>query len=138
MYNISLVCAHNTANRWWSVQVNVVDAPIFYIGWEWEAKIHERMCTFQVDGIPGWGISEFMYRNMGPGRPEEYNEKDPEWTRTINKGWKIKIIDTLASDPSNHHQKELELITHLNQRGVGEEEENKNCHCLEVNTMINL
>jgi hypothetical protein len=82
--DISLV--HIIANRWWSVQVNVVDAPIFYIGWEWEAKIHERMCTFQVDGVPGWGISEFMYRNMGPGRPEEYNERDPEWTRTINKG----------------------------------------------------
>jgi len=82
--DMSLV--HIIANRWWSVQVNVVDAPIFYIGWEWEAKIHERMCTFQVDGVPGWGISEFMYRNMGPGRPEEYNEKDPEWTRNINKG----------------------------------------------------
>ncbi|KAK4021997.1 uncharacterized protein LOC116919103 [Daphnia magna] len=73
------------ANRWWSVQVNVLDAPIFYIGWEWEAKIHERMCTFEVNGVPGWGISEFMYRNMD-GRPEEYNERDPEWTRTINKG----------------------------------------------------
>lgn len=81
--DMSLV--HMIANRWWSVQVNVLDAPIFYIGWEWEAKIHERICTFEVNGVPGWGISEFMYRNMD-GRPEEYNERDPEWTRTINKG----------------------------------------------------
>ena len=35
--------------------------------------------------------TEFMYRNMS-GRPEEYNEKDPEWTRTINKGWKSLIL----------------------------------------------
>lgn len=74
------------ANRWWSVQVNVEESPIFHIGWEWEAKIHERMCKYIVNGVRGWGISEFMYRNMAGGRPEEYNEKDPEWTRSINKG----------------------------------------------------
>ena len=86
-----LTLADKTANRWWSVQVNVLESPIFHIGWEWEARIHERMCLFQVNGVPGWGISEFMYRNMS-GRPEEYNEKDPEWTRTINKGWKSLIL----------------------------------------------
>ena len=65
--------------------MKVVDEPVFYIGWEWEAKIHERMCTFVVNGVPGWGISEFMYRNMS-GRPEELDRGDPEWTRSINKG----------------------------------------------------
>lgn len=73
------------ANRTWEVQVNVVEEPKFYIGWEWEAKIVERMCTYSVNGVPGWGISEFMYRNM-TGRPEEFTEKDPEWTQTIDKG----------------------------------------------------
>lgn len=67
------------------MQVQVEEAPIFYIGWEWEARIHERMCKFTVNGVPGWGISEFMYRNM-TGRPEEFERADPEWTRTINKG----------------------------------------------------
>lgn len=82
-----------TANRRWSVQVNVEESPIFYIGWEWEAEIHERMCRFQVNGIPGWGISEFMYRNMDTTRPEKYEQADPDWTRTINKGWKqLKVF----------------------------------------------
>ena len=76
---------HVTANRKWDVQVNVVESPVFYIGWEWEAKIVESMCTFEVNGIPGWGIAEFMYRNT-TGRPEEFSKHDPEWTRTINKG----------------------------------------------------
>ena len=76
---------HVTANRKWDVQVNVVESPVFYIGWEWEAKIVESMCTFEVNGIPGWGIAEFMYRNT-TGRPEEFSKRDPEWTRTINKG----------------------------------------------------
>ena len=80
-----LIKLNKTAKRTWEVQVNVVESPVFYIGWEWEAKIVERMCTFQVNGTPGWGISEFMYRNLS-GRPEEVEQKDPDWTRTINKG----------------------------------------------------
>ena len=73
------------ANRTWDVQVNVLEQPQFYIGWEWEAKIVERMCTFTANGVPGWGISEFMYRNM-TGRPQEFTDKDPDWTGTIDKG----------------------------------------------------
>ena len=41
---------------------HVLDRPIFYMGYEWEAEIKERMCTFKVNGVPGWGISEWDYR----------------------------------------------------------------------------
>lgn len=75
------------AKRTWDVDVKVHDTPVLYFGWEWEARIHERMCTYTVNGVPGWGISEFMYRNM-TGRPEEFDKRDPEWTRQpgFNKG----------------------------------------------------
>lgn len=73
------------AERTWNVQVNVIEAPVFYIGWEWEARIVETMCIFEVNGVPGWGGVEFMYRNTA-GRPDEIAAKDPEWTQTINKG----------------------------------------------------
>ena len=36
--------------------------PIFYMGQDWEARIHERMCFFKVNGVKGWGISEWDYR----------------------------------------------------------------------------
>ena len=68
------------ANRTWSVHVTALDSSVFYVGWEWEARIHEGLCRFQVNGVPGWGVSEFMYRNT-TGRPEEYVRRDPEWTR---------------------------------------------------------
>lgn len=45
----------------------VVDRPIFYMGWDWETRIHERMCTYKVNNIPGWGISEWCYRNYTDG-----------------------------------------------------------------------
>lgn len=73
------------ANETWAVQVNVIESPVFHIGWEWEARIVERMCTFEVNGVPGWGVSEFMYNHKN-GRPTEFSRNDPEWTRDINKG----------------------------------------------------
>ncbi|XP_059177655.1 uncharacterized protein LOC131956986 [Physella acuta] len=38
--------------------------PVFYMGKEWDAKIYERFCTYSVNGIKGWGISEWDYRNL--------------------------------------------------------------------------
>lgn len=36
--------------------------PVFYMGKEWDAKIYERFCTYSVNGVKGWGISEWDYR----------------------------------------------------------------------------
>ncbi|CAG0888203.1 unnamed protein product [Cyprideis torosa] len=69
------------------VQVNVLYEPEFRIGWDWEARIMERMSRVRVNGIEGWGITEWAY-GIPPeqqGRPEEYRMKDPDRTRDIPK-----------------------------------------------------
>jgi len=57
------------------VKCYVLDAPIFYMGLNWEARIHERMCVFDVNGIKGWGISEWDYRNE-TGKPDHFKESN--------------------------------------------------------------
>ncbi|ELU09306.1 hypothetical protein CAPTEDRAFT_151881 [Capitella teleta] len=42
------------------LKMEVLDRPIFLMGED--ARIHERMCKFNVNGIEGWGISEWDYR----------------------------------------------------------------------------
>lgn len=42
--------------------ISAVEAPVFYIGEGRDAKIHERLSKFIVNGVPGWGISEWDYR----------------------------------------------------------------------------
>ena len=54
------------------------------MGWEWEARILERFCSYEVDGVPGWGVSEWHYRHHG-GRPSQYAEKDPENVKDVSK-----------------------------------------------------
>ena len=66
------------------LQVNVVDKQGVYLGWEWECQLVERFCEFTVDGVGGWGVSEFHYRHRG-GRPKELEMTDPEYTRNAVK-----------------------------------------------------
>ncbi|XP_078455460.1 uncharacterized protein LOC144721590 [Lampetra planeri] len=61
----------------YNVQCLVQDVSEFYIGFEWEARIVERLCLFIVNGKRGWGISEWHYRHHG-GRPKEYSSTDPQ------------------------------------------------------------
>lgn len=72
-------------NKEYLVQVSVVEAPEFYIGWEWEARIVERMVTYRINGRKGWGIAEWDYRHHG-GRPHIYSSHDPAWTADLIKG----------------------------------------------------
>ncbi|XP_019617737.1 PREDICTED: uncharacterized protein LOC109465037 [Branchiostoma belcheri] len=53
------------------LECKVLRAPIFYIGFGWTAKIHEGFAEFTVNGVPGWGIAEWDFRNHG-GLPEEF------------------------------------------------------------------
>jgi len=69
---------------WHEVMVNVVDKQGVYLGWEWECQLVERFCEFTVDGVGGWGVSEFHYRHRG-GRPKELEMTDPEYTRNAVK-----------------------------------------------------
>jgi hypothetical protein len=32
------------------------------MGVDWDAKIYERFCEYKVNGVRGWGISEWEYR----------------------------------------------------------------------------
>ncbi|KAJ8314692.1 hypothetical protein KUTeg_006842, partial [Tegillarca granosa] len=46
----------------YNMTCKVVESRIFYIGEGRDAKIHERFCTFNINGMDGWGISELDYR----------------------------------------------------------------------------
>ena len=65
-------------------QIRVLDTVEVFLGWEWEARILERFCEFTVDGVPGWGVSEWHYRNHGE-RPKNLTENDPEYTKNVEK-----------------------------------------------------
>ena len=54
------------------------------MGWEWEATVIERFCEYEVDGVPGWGVSEWHFRHHG-GRPSLYADKDPDHIRNLPK-----------------------------------------------------
>ena len=65
-------------------QVKVIDTVEVFIGWEWEARILERFCEYTVDGVPGWGVSEWHYRHFG-GRPQKYEDQDPPEVKDVPK-----------------------------------------------------
>ncbi|XP_077868364.1 rifampicin phosphotransferase-like, partial [Saccoglossus kowalevskii] len=44
------------------LRTEVYNSAVFYCGLEWDAVVHERMCHFTLNGVKGWGISEFQYR----------------------------------------------------------------------------
>lgn len=67
------------------VKVQVTDSSTLYIGWEWEARIIENFCQFEVNGVKGWGCAEFCYRHL-QGRPKSYAQHDPSWAAEIFKG----------------------------------------------------
>ncbi|KAK9879879.1 hypothetical protein WA026_008381 [Henosepilachna vigintioctopunctata] len=46
------------------VKVDVVDTPHFFISKDWECKVFERFCKFNVNGLNGWGASEWQHRNV--------------------------------------------------------------------------
>ncbi|RZB94432.1 uncharacterized protein BDFB_004454, partial [Asbolus verrucosus] len=58
----------------YTIQVNVLHSPHFYISKDWESKIVERLCTFSVNGVKGWGAAEWQYRNVDEKNVEDYNK----------------------------------------------------------------
>ena len=65
-------------------QVKVIDSSEIFFGWQWEGRVIERYCRYVIDGVPGWGVSEWHFRHHG-GRPKELEEKDPEYTKNVAK-----------------------------------------------------
>lgn len=72
------------SDEWHHIQVKVLDTVEVYMGWEWEARILERFCEYVVDGVPGWGVSEWHYRHHG-GRPQHLQDQDPEKVKHLPK-----------------------------------------------------
>lgn len=58
---IKTVCSV-AGNKQYHLVCEVIQCPIFYMGKDWDAKIHERFCNYTVNGVKGWGISEWDYR----------------------------------------------------------------------------
>ncbi|ESO93220.1 hypothetical protein LOTGIDRAFT_119476 [Lottia gigantea] len=51
-----------TGTTEYKLDIEVIECPVFYMGENWDAKIYERFCKFQLNGVVGWGISEWDYR----------------------------------------------------------------------------
>ncbi|XP_058455646.1 uncharacterized protein LOC131432976 [Malaya genurostris] len=57
----------NTGQDLYTVMVQAVANPEFYIGKESECRIVEQLCSFKVNNLKGWGAAEWQYRNSnGP------------------------------------------------------------------------
>merc|ERR1712142_451294 len=50
-------------NIWYSVAVDVQRKGEVMFGHEWEARVVERFCGYTVNGVDGWGVSEWEYRH---------------------------------------------------------------------------
>lgn len=48
----------------YELKVTKTDSAVYYCGWNWEAKLHSYMCKASVNGINGFGMCEFEYRNI--------------------------------------------------------------------------
>lgn len=53
-----------SGGAYYTTKVKVKDSTLFYISKDWESKIFERLCSYTVNGVKGWGISEWQYRNV--------------------------------------------------------------------------
>jgi len=48
---------------WYDIQVDVLTRGQAMFGHEWEARVIERFCRYKINGMNGWGVSEWEYRN---------------------------------------------------------------------------
>ncbi|BFZ09953.1 hypothetical protein BsWGS_12992 [Bradybaena similaris] len=71
-----LVVNFKAGNKQYHLVCEVIQCPIFYMGKDWDAKIHERFCNYTVNGVKGWGISEWDYRNYDGKAAELKRLKD--------------------------------------------------------------
>uniref|UniRef100_A0A1I8I3P8 AA_TRNA_LIGASE_II domain-containing protein n=1 Tax=Macrostomum lignano TaxID=282301 RepID=A0A1I8I3P8_9PLAT len=61
--------------RAYTVQCRAADQAVFCMGTAAEVRIYERFCDFEVNGIRGWGISEWCYRSSEPWPAWEHAEQ---------------------------------------------------------------
>uniref|UniRef100_A0A1I8HF68 tRNA-synt_2 domain-containing protein n=1 Tax=Macrostomum lignano TaxID=282301 RepID=A0A1I8HF68_9PLAT len=61
--------------RAYTVQCRAADQAVFCMGTAAEVRIYERFCDFEVNGIRGWGVSEWCYRSSEPWPAWEHAEQ---------------------------------------------------------------
>ncbi|CAH1798438.1 unnamed protein product [Owenia fusiformis] len=72
----SLTFSFIAGGKKYDVKYEVVEAPTFYMGYEWEARIIENFVKGTINGKACWGISEWDYRNKTHPREKEYKDAD--------------------------------------------------------------
>ncbi|XP_039496677.1 uncharacterized protein LOC120454962 [Drosophila santomea] len=73
-----------TEEREYLVQIQVEASALRYVGGDWESKVFNQFVACTVNGVPGQGHAEFLYRHKG-GRPEEVAAGDPGWYQDIKR-----------------------------------------------------
>ncbi|KAF5292625.1 hypothetical protein FQA39_LY13958 [Lamprigera yunnana] len=51
-------------NQQYTMQVNVETTASCYLGREWDCKLLDRCCVVEVNGKKGWGVCQWLYRNL--------------------------------------------------------------------------
>ncbi|XP_077291561.1 uncharacterized protein LOC143914977 isoform X2 [Arctopsyche grandis] len=67
----------------YTVEVQVHHQSEHFVSNHWDARMVERFVHYKVNGVQGWGVSEFHYNNK-KGRPEKYRENDPTWYKSLH------------------------------------------------------
>lgn len=80
------------ADRKYFIQINAEKTVERFMGSNWEAKIYNQFVSCCVNGKPGHGITEYLYRYQG-GRPAQYRKNDPKWFQ--------KLLDEKTKDCNN-------------------------------------
>ncbi|KAI8504506.1 hypothetical protein Bbelb_176240 [Branchiostoma belcheri] len=63
----------------YDVHVEIYCQSTWYNGLQWESRVHERLANFTVNGLSGWGVCEFNYKNTTgcPLPPRESRPQQP-------------------------------------------------------------
>ena len=56
------VCVLLADGQEYVLELSVLQRTEVYYGNDWESRIVERMCRYKLNGVDGWGFSEFQYR----------------------------------------------------------------------------
>jgi len=60
----------------YTVHMKVLDTSHHYVGWDWEARMVERLVRCELNGVPGYALNALQYHHAG-GRPPM--KTDPVW-----------------------------------------------------------
>jgi len=65
-------------NERFHLEVELVEKPYYFCGWEWQAKLFSTMVKAKLNGVPGRGMCEFEYKNFGGRKLKGNTDIEPE------------------------------------------------------------